>query len=166
MKKLNKVTMAVFFFLLIFMITGTAFAQRQAERLNRGLVAVSSGGGYFLSWRLFGDEALNTGFNVYKGSMLLNSSPITNATCYQDNSGGSGTYTVRAVVNGQEQAASENARVLSTNYLSIGVSTPSGGTTPDGVSYTYTPNDASVGDLDGDGEYEIVLKWDPSNGCI
>ena len=40
---------------------------------------------------------------------------------------------------------------------------PSGGTTPDGVSYTYNANDCSVGDLDGDGEYEIILKWDPSN---
>src|SRR5690606_34600931 len=40
---------------------------------------------------------------------------------------------------------------------------PSGGTTPDGVSYTYTANDASVGDLDGDGNYEIILKWDPTN---
>ena len=48
-------------------------------------------------------------------------------------------------------------------YLSVPLQIPAGGTTPDGVSYTYTPNDASVGDLDGDGEYEIVLKWDPSN---
>jgi hypothetical protein len=31
------------------------------------------------------------------------------------------------------------------------------------VSYTYVANDASVGDLDGDGQYEIVLKWDPTN---
>src|SRR6185312_7678547 len=49
------------------------------------------------------------------------------------------------------------------NYLDVPISPPAGGTTPDGVSYTYSPNDASVGDLDGDGQYEIVLKWDPSN---
>ncbi|MBN2536291.1 MAG: hypothetical protein JXB88_25640 [Spirochaetales bacterium] len=138
---------------MIFFIAGPAGAQRQAERLNRGLVAVSSGGGYFLSWRLLGDESPDTGFNIYKGSAKLNSSPVTNATCYQDSSGGSGTYTVRAVINGQEQGASENARVLSTNYLSFSVTIPSG----------YEANDASVGDLDGDGEYEIVLKVDPTN---
>lgn len=49
------------------------------------------------------------------------------------------------------------------NYLDVPIQIPAGGTTPDGVSYTYSANDASVGDLDGDGEYEIVLKWDPSN---
>ncbi len=43
------------------------------------------------------------------------------------------------------------------------ISPPAGGTTPDGVAYTYAANDASVGDVDGDGQYEIVLKWDPSN---
>ena len=37
------------------------------------------------------------------------------------------------------------------------------GTTPAGQSYFYAPNDASIGDVDGDGEYEIILKWDPSN---
>lgn len=47
--------------------------------------------------------------------------------------------------------------------MDVPIQIPAGGTTPDGVSYTYSANDASVGDLDGDGEYEIVLKWDPSN---
>jgi len=40
---------------------------------------------------------------------------------------------------------------------------PEGGTTPDGVDFTYTANDASAADLDGDGAYEVVLKWDPTN---
>ena len=48
-------------------------------------------------------------------------------------------------------------------YLSIPLQIPPGGTTPDGGTYTYSANDCSVGDLDGDGEYEIVVKWDPSN---
>ena len=43
------------------------------------------------------------------------------------------------------------------------ITPPAGGTTPDGVAYTYAANDASVGDLDGDGQLEIVLKWDPTN---
>ncbi len=40
------------------------------------------------------------------------------------------------------------------------VDVPAGART---ANYTYSPNDTSVGDLDGDGEYEIVVKWDPSN---
>ncbi len=43
------------------------------------------------------------------------------------------------------------------------ISPPAGGTTPDGVSYTYEANDASVGDLDGDGALDLVLKWQPTN---
>src|SRR5690606_13149681 len=73
------------------------------------------------------------------------------------------TYTVRAVVNGVEQAASKQKSVINGKYLRIPLNVPAGGTTPDGVAYTYSPNDCSVGDLDGDGEYEIIVKWDPSN---
>ena len=35
--------------------------------------------------------------------------------------------------------------------------------TPAGEAYTYSANDMSVGDVDGDGQYEYVVKWDPSN---
>ena len=48
-------------------------------------------------------------------------------------------------------------------YLRVPLQIPPGGTTPAGEAYTYSPNDTSVGDLDGDGEYELVVKWDPSN---
>ena len=48
-------------------------------------------------------------------------------------------------------------------YRSLPINRPAGGVTPDGKSYEYTPNDCSVGDVDGDGEYEIILKWDPTN---
>lgn len=48
-------------------------------------------------------------------------------------------------------------------YLNIPLNRPEDGTTPSGQSYFYAPNDASIGDVDGDGEYEIILKWDPSN---
>ncbi|MBN1127411.1 MAG: rhamnogalacturonan lyase, partial [Chitinispirillaceae bacterium] len=85
---------------------------------------------------------------VYKGTTKLNASPITNATCYQDNATGTGTYSVRAVIGGVEQAASNAEHTLSGNYLSIPLQNVSG----------YRAGDASVGDLDGDGQYEIVLK--------
>lgn len=48
-------------------------------------------------------------------------------------------------------------------YLEIPLQKPADGITPAGDTYTYSPNDASIGDVDGDGEYEIILKWDPSN---
>src|SRR5262249_21622403 len=110
-------------------------------------------------------DPVGVGFNVYRGSTRLNASPLTGATDFLDSGGTpSSVYTVRAVINGVEQAASESSmNVPSTGFLTIPIQPPAGGTTPDGVSYTYSANDASVGDLDGDGSYEIVLKWDPSN---
>ncbi len=144
--------------------TASAAAPRQAEKLGRGLVAVKVGGGVFVSWRLLGTEELSVSFNLYRNGTKVNSSPITNSTNYLDTAGTtSSSYTVRAIVNGTEQSASPAARVWANNYLDVPIQIPPGGTTPDGVSYTYSANDASVGDLDGDGEYEIVLKWDPSN---
>lgn len=144
--------------------TSYAATSRQMETLNRGVVAVKVSSGVFVSWRLLGTEADSTSFNLYRNGTKVNSSPITNSTNYNDPQGTtSSTYTVKAIVNGQEQTASPSASVWGQNYLSVPIQQPAGGTTPDGVAYTYDANDASVGDLDGDGNYEIVLKWDPTN---
>lgn len=141
-----------------------AAGTRQMEFLDRGVVAVKTGTGVFVSWRLLGTEGSNVSFNVYRDGTKVNASPITNSTNLQDASGTSNSkYTVRAVVGGTEQAASAAVSVWGNNYLSVPLSIPAGGTTPDGVAYTYSANDASAGDLDGDGEYELIVKWDPSN---
>ncbi|MFT0802245.1 rhamnogalacturonan lyase [Bacillus swezeyi] len=144
---------------------GTQAAQpRQMESLTRGLVAVKTGNGVFVSWRLLGTEPSSVSFNVYRNGRKLNNSPITSSTNYQDAGGDTNaSYDVRAVLNGREQAPSETVGVWGENYKSVPLQKPAGGKTPDGVSYTYSANDASVGDLDGDGEYEMILKWDPSN---
>ncbi|WP_275446245.1 rhamnogalacturonan lyase [Paenibacillus sp. ACRSA] len=141
-----------------------AAGARQMEFLDRGVVAVKTGNGVFVSWRLLGTEGSNVSFNVYRDGTKVNASPITNSTNLQDASGTNNSkYTVRAVVGGAEQAASKVASVWGNNYLTVPLSVPAGGTTPDGVAYTYSANDASAGDLDGDGEYELIVKWDPSN---
>ncbi|MFI9640023.1 cellulose binding domain-containing protein [Micromonospora sp. NPDC051925] len=137
---------------------------KQMENLDRGLISVRSGSGNLVSWRLLGTETSGVSFNLYRGSTKVNASPITGATNYLDNGAAAGSaYTVRAVVNGAEQAASASALQFANGYLDVPIQPPAGGTTPSGEAYTYSANDASVGDLDGDGRYEIVLKWDPSN---
>ncbi|MBK8951828.1 MAG: T9SS type A sorting domain-containing protein [Chitinophagaceae bacterium] len=138
-------------------------AQRWMEGLGRGLVAVrTNASDVFLSWRLSGTDPENTTFNVYRNGSKVNSTPI-NATNYIDNISVNGTYTVRALINGVEGTNNVQATVWQQQYMQIPIQIPPGGTTPDAVVYSYSANDASVGDLDGDGEYEIVLKWDPSN---
>lgn len=144
--------------------TAYAASPRQMEALDRGVVAVQVNNGIFVSWRLLGTETGNIAFNLYRNGTKVNGSPITSSTNYVDSGGSSSAlYTVRPVVNGTEGAASAPANVWGQNYLTVPLQRPAGGTTPTGESYTYSPNDASVGDLDGDGKYEIVLKWDPSN---
>jgi rhamnogalacturonan endolyase len=141
-----------------------ATSGRQMEDLDRGLISVRSGSANLVSWRLLGTEAAATGFNVYRSGTKLNATPITNSTNYLD-SGAAATasYTVRAVVNGTEQGDSPASLTFGNGYLDVKLQVPAGGTTPDGVAYTYAANDASVGDADGDGVYEIFVKWDPSN---
>ena len=149
---------------MIFLLTGPLHAQRYMEKLNRGVIAVrTDSNAVFVSWRMFGTDPEDIGFNVYGGSAKLNPSPITNATNYIDTISTSSTYSIRPVINGQEEAASASVTVWDQNHLSIPLQIPSGGTTPDGVAYTYNANDCSIGDLDGDHEYEIILKWDPTN---
>ncbi|MBO4210512.1 rhamnogalacturonan lyase, partial [Micromonospora echinofusca] len=137
---------------------------KQMEKLDRGLVSVRSGTGNLLSWRLLGTETSGVSFNLYRGGTRVNGSPITGATNHLDAGAAAGAaYTVRAVVGGVEQPDSAPALLFTSGYLDVPIQAPPGGTTPSGEAYTYAANDASVGDLDGDGRYEIVLKWDPSN---
>jgi len=135
---------------------------RQLEDLNRGLVSVRSGTGNFVSWRLLGTDPASVSFNLYRGTTRVATQSHTN---FFDSGAPQGAaYTVRAVVGGAEQAASEQAlQVGSGGFLDVPLQVPPSGTTPSGEAYTYSANDASVGDLDGDGQYEIVVKWDPSN---
>lgn len=143
-------------FLLLF--PALAGAQRLMEYLDRGLIAVpQTAGKVFVSWRLSATEPAGIAFNLYRAAagsppIKLNAKPIGEATGYLDqlpDSNASYTYTVKTLVNGKESETSK-AFVLPAHaqrFLSIHLQTPAG----------YTPNDASVGDLDGDGRYEIVL---------
>ena len=153
------------FLIIVFLLAGiTTRAQYQMEYLGRGVVAVrTSSSQVYVGWRLLGTDPAGISFNVYRGTTKINASPISGSTNVVDAISTNSTYTVRPVIGGVEQAASAGANVTTTAYLNVPLQIPAGGTTPSGEAYTYTANDASVGDLDGDGEYEIVLKWEPSN---
>ncbi|MFJ9175238.1 rhamnogalacturonan lyase [Streptomyces sp. NPDC102360] len=142
----------------------SAATARQAEKLDRGLVSVHTDAGNLVSWRWLGTDPDNVTFNVYRAGTKVNSAPVTGSTnFFHDGAPSSADYTVRAVVNGTEQADSAHAIQLRSGYKDVPITPPAGGTTPDGVAYTYEANDASVGDLDGDGVLEFVLKWQPTN---
>ncbi len=141
--------------------------KRQMEFLNRGLVAVKVSNGVFLSWRMLGTDNKNIAFNIYRNkSIPVNSAPITESTNYLDSIGKiTDSYCVKPVLNGKEDNTENTVLVTpwEQQFKTIQLNRPPGGITPNGMKYSYLPNDCSVGDLDGDGEYEIVLKWDPTN---
>lgn len=159
--------------------------QEQLEKLNRGLVAINTGDGIFLAWRLFKDEVTGykktgltgTDFNVCRNGKKI--ALVTDSTNYLDKDGSDNDiYTVIPVKDGEEGEVSEQAVTVkgNKNYIEIPMRIPEGGITGDtgktvgkthdysyGTPYTYSVNDMSVGDIDGDGELEYFVKWDPSN---
>ena len=151
----------------------------RVEHLDRGLVAVQqSDGRVFLSWRLLADDPEGVAFNVYRttelpadakpidfgifasvpdtpaGTVRLNELPLSDGTWHIDAAPAlryRTSYFVRAVVDGVEQTESRPVSIAAGStpraYHSVPLKNPPG----------YEPAEASVGDLDGDGQYEIVL---------
>jgi rhamnogalacturonan endolyase len=148
----------------LLLLAGAALAQpRQVEKLDRGLVALKTGAGVFLSWRLLGTEPAGVRFNVYRDGRRLNREPQALTNLVDAAGRADSLYTVRAVAAGREQAAPAAVAPWSQPYLRVPVQKPAGGTTPDGVAYGYQLNDGAPADLDGDGQYEFIVKWQPTN---
>ena len=142
----------------------------QLERLNRGLVAVKTGNGIFLSWRLFLEEVsgysdtgmTGTDFAVYRNGERIGT--VMESTNYLDARGTEkDRYAVAPIKDGREGEPCGEVKVWEKEYLDIPLHKPEGGVTPAGEAYEYHANDMSIGDVDGDGEYEYIVKWDPSN---
>ena len=146
------------------------------EAIDRGLLVSNVGkSGMLVSWRLLGTESSDTEFNLYRDGTKIASIGKTAGTNYLDTAGKvTSQYTVAAVVGGKEGTKSAPSLVLDSSIVDHGKSfpykvlkldRPASQTMPDSAKTVcnYYPDDMSVGDLDGDGEYELVVKWIPDN---
>ena len=141
------------------------------EKLGRGLVAIREDDSTVnLSWRYLSSDPADLSFNVYRDGIKLNKTPVRYATFFKDTHASEKKliYELRMINPTRIKNDQKIVRyVLEKNaphgYIEITLNIPSDGVTPGGQQYSYHANDASVGDVDGDGEYEIILKWDPSN---
>jgi rhamnogalacturonan endolyase len=143
----------------------------QREKLGRGVVAVRQPDNKVaVSWRYLSSDPMNTEFNVYRDGKKIGKTGSANGTFFVDNNknvAAGATYEVRPVIKGKETGAVNGSYQLPANapegYINIPLDRPADGVTPAGDRYSYHANDASIGDVDGDGNYEVILKWDPSN---
>lgn len=154
------------------LLVGSIFAFSQpysGEKLSRGLIGIPTEDGMYLSWRMTLEDAAGLQFDLYRSSgggaeVKLNKEPIDRTSDFLDRTVDytvDNRWTLKATTG--EVATWTRLKGEERNpYLSVPVCKPEDGEIA-GESFTYTANDCSVGDLDGDGEYEIILKWSPSN---
>lgn len=129
----------------------------QLENLGRGLVVSRASKGNFISWRLLATDDASTTFDVLRDSILLKGN-INKSTNHTDALGTvSHKYQVVTKVNGEPVDTTASVAPWGDVYYQLHLDLPTAN------GYTYSPNDCSVGDVDGDGEYELFVKWDPSN---
>ena len=137
--------------------------QLNLEHLNRGVVAFRDGAQVIVSWRTLSADAIGQPFDVFRNGQKLNTAPLTKGGSFFIDSQpltADATYEVRG---GSCDGSFTLKADTPHGYLPLKLQKPAAGTTPDGETFTYSANDASVADVDGDGQYEIILKWDPSN---
>ncbi len=141
----------------------TTETARNMENLDRGVVAVKTDDGVFVSWRRLATEPADTQFTLYRNQTVVAEGAITN---FVDASGTiNDQYTV--VTNGETM--SDSVSVLADQYIEIPLAeTPpyEGSVAADrnGVYLPeYAPGDSTYADLDGDGQYEIIMMWNPAD---
>ncbi|TNU76033.1 G-D-S-L family lipolytic protein [Miniimonas arenae] len=143
---------------------GTTTLVRQAENLDRAPVAVATDDGVYVGWRLLGLDPADLGFYVYRDGVRVTKDPVTDTTNVLDPAGTvDSTYRIASVTGGVQTWVTESFGVWDSQTLDVALDKPADAYTKDGQPYTYRANDTSIGDVDGDGAYELIVKWDPSN---
>ena len=181
--KMKTVLLSIAFSLLCLGITAQSnynYTKLSTEKLDRGVVAVRQPDGkVFVSWRILRNDMKGEAFDVYRNGIKLNKTPLTDGgSFFIDESplAEDATYEIKGGTASGQFTLCQDAPV---GYIPIKLNKPEGGKVPtiqpqqrpssngwrwrDTGEFSYTANDATVADVDGDGQYEIILKWDPTN---
>lgn len=141
----------------LLLLTNHAIAQRTTDKLDRGLVAIPSGSGSFVSWRIFGEEYYDTEYNLYRDGTPVNTTPLKVSNYYDANGKAGCSYQVAAVVRGQEQALCPAVPRQNQQYIQFAVGKLFSRRGTD-ITASYDINDIALADVDGDGVSEFILK--------
>ncbi|HEX5858667.1 MAG TPA: fibronectin type III domain-containing protein [Microbacterium sp.] len=138
--------------------------QRQAEYLDRAPAAVQTDEGVLVTWRMLGTDPDAVAFHVYRDGARITEEPISDSTNLLDADGTeTSQYFITKLLDDVEVTETEPFAVRTADYLAVPLDKPADAYTKDGQPYSYRANDTSVGDVDGDGTYELIVKWDPTN---
>lgn len=156
----------------ILLLCGSIYAFSQpytGEKLSRGLVGIPTDKGMYFSWRMTLDDAPGLQFDIYRSTnggtaIKLNKEPISKTADFldEDTDFKATNHWILKADNKEVATWTHSAEEELHPYLSIPIRKPEDGEIA-GEHFSYTANDCSIGDLDGDSEYEIILKWSPSN---
>lgn len=113
-------------------VTPAVSGQPQQEKIGRGVVAVKTDEGVFVSWRYLGTDSPSAGFNLYRdGEKLNGDEPLSSSTNYVEKEGTSrSVYVVKRVDYGKETVQSEETGVWDKFYQKIKLQRPPSGVTP------------------------------------
>ena len=144
---------------------------RRMEKLSRSLTIVKTNNGILIEWRSLGTDNKNTTFKLYKNHVLIKEINKEDQTNYLDQNGYyNEQYMLETYKNNKLVETSYPERIInninedsSGAFFDIPIERPEEETMPDGRETQYLASDGALGDVDGDGEYEIILKWNPSN---
>lgn len=150
-----------FLYLTLALTATTSFAQRVTDKLDRGVVAMkaAAGKGVYVNWRINADEYYDVKYNVYRDGTKINGEPLDVSNFTDEEGTISSKYTVSAVVRGKEQEQSKAATVWGSSYKEIKL-------THKDIASKLIPNDACCADVDGDGEVEILMKFDNESEMV
>ena len=145
----------------------------QQEKLNRGFIRINNSvspltSAPFLSWRYLNTDDEHTSFLILKNGVVLKNDTLRNTTCYRPTGVVKATDELQLLVlqNGIPTDTVSPAVFNNKTHHMLQLERPLKATDDSKLSsqnYSYSPNDCSVGDVDGDGQYELFVKWDPSN---
>lgn len=135
------------------------------EKLDRGLVVIpvdeasATAKHYFASWRYLGIDDTHTTFTILKNGKPFSkaTTAMTDATSAEVAGEATDRWQVVTLHDGDSTDVTPETLPWKGYYMPLKLNRPAGGNL-DGKDYCYTPNDCSVGDVDGDGQYEIIVK--------
>ena len=159
--KNNNLLRKIGYLIILFLSIADLHAQRTMEILNKGLIATKTSKGIYINWRISSEDWYNTSYNLYRDNVLIYSCGEEDPSNYLDPTGNENSkYSITAIKNGIESEAEfQIIPTMTNNYHEIKLRTITDDQGNDiSGQYDYIPNDATIADLDGDGEYEIILK--------